>query len=94
MEGCLNWGWVPIILECGGTGGGVNSRQGVCRDTDGFMIWARGPIISGWRWFYTLQPTSDQPTGLGLLHRAGGCRPGRNRISSPGVGVVEIWKDV
>ena len=55
-----------------------------CRDTNGFMIRAWGPILSGWRWLYALEPISDRQTGLGFPHRAGWCRPGGLPFSSPG----------
>ena len=40
-------------------------------------------ITPGWRWLYEPQPISNQPVGLGFLHRAGWYRPGGHTVFVP-----------
>ena len=49
---CLKRGWVPILLVCGRTGGGV--KRG------------RGPSLPGLPSLYAPQPISERPVGLGF----------------------------
>ena len=53
---------------------------------------AWGPIVPGCRWLHDPQPISEQPMGVGFLHRAGRCRPGVSPL--PGfVAVVDVRSD-
>ena len=56
----------------------------ICRDTEECMNRGWGPILPGLSSLYARQPMSGRPVGLGISDRAGRCRPGRTRFSSPG----------
>ena len=62
-------GWVPIFPVCDWTGG---VKRG------------RGPNLPELCSLYASQLISDRPVRLGFPHRAGRCRSGRTRLSSPG----------
>ena len=55
-----------------------------CRGMEGHLNRGRGPILSGLPSLYAPQPISDRPVELGFPHRAGRCRRGKSRFSSPG----------
>ena len=55
-----------------------------CRYLEGCLNRGWENILPGLSTLYTSQSNSDRPLGLGFPHRAGRCRPGRTRFSSPG----------
>ena len=60
---------------------------------EGFLIRGWYFIFPGWHRLHEPEPVSNQPVGLGLQPRTGRYRPGGPPFSSPGVGVVDTWKN-